>query len=244
MQKMLIIGATSAIAEQVARLMCNQVDMFYLLGRDENKTRAVAEDLSVRGANVQYKTADFSAVSDHAQLIEAAISYLGNIDIVLIAYGTLPNQLQCEKDSNYALNEIHTNFVSVVSLLTSLVTHMETQGRGKIAVISSVAGERGRQSNYVYGSAKAGLSVYLQGLRNRLVNKNIHVLTIKPGFVDTPMTREFRKGLLWVGPDKVAQDIVKALDKCKDVLYTPWYWQWIMLIIKLIPERIFKKMKL
>ncbi len=244
MQKMLIIGATSAIAEQVARLMCSRVDQFYLLGRDENKTRAVAEDLTVRGANVQYKTADFSPVRDHPQLIEAAVSYLGNIDIVLIAYGTLPNQSQCEQDSNYALNEIHTNFVSVVSLLTSLVTHMEAQGRGKIAVISSVAGDRGRQSNYVYGSAKAGLSVYLQGLRNRLANKNIQVLTIKPGFVDTPMTREFRKGLLWVGPDKVAKDIVRALDKRKDILYTPWYWQWIMVIIKSIPERIFKKMKL
>jgi len=140
--------------------------------------------------------------------------------------------------------ELQTNFTTVVSLLTLLANLFERQGRGSIAVISSVAGDRGRQSNYVYGAAKGALTIYLQGLRNRLAKANVHVLTIKPGFVDTPMTRDFKKGLLWVGPDVIARGIVKAIDKRKDVAYLPFFWRYIMFIIKIIPERIFKRLSL
>ena len=141
-------------------------------------------------------------------------------------------------------DEINLNYLSVVSVLTGFSQVMVQQAAGTIAVISSVAGDRGRKSNYVYGSAKSGLSIFLQGLRNSLADKGVNVLTIKPGFVDTPMTTEFKKGLLWVKPDKIARDIVKAINRKKDIIYTPWFWRWIMLIIKLIPEKIFKKMNL
>jgi short-subunit dehydrogenase len=245
MKTMLIIGATSAIAEHVARRMCGKVDKFYLLGRDEAKTRAIADDLRVRcSALVDYHACDLTMNTGHNNIVQAVVAFLGKIDITLIAYGTLTEQEHANCDIEYTLSEIHINFTSVVSWLTVLAGLLEAQGNGQLAVISSVAGDRGRQSNYVYGAAKAGLSTYLQGLRNRLAQKNIHVLTVKPGFVDTPMTADFKKGLLWVGPDKVAKDIVKALDKHQDILYTPWYWRWIMMIIKSIPEFIFKKLKL
>jgi decaprenylphospho-beta-D-erythro-pentofuranosid-2-ulose 2-reductase len=244
MTKILVIGATSTIAQQVARLLCMEGVEIHLLGRDQVKLNDIAADLQVRGAKVSVHTVDLNDLAAHQKVINESIDILGGLDLVLLAYGTLPDQPRCEQDTELATREITTNYLSAQSLLSILANHMEAQGSGSIAVISSVAGDRGRKSNYIYGSAKAGLTVYLQGLRNRLATKNVHVLTIKPGFVDTPMTRDFKKGLLWVGPDKVARDIVRAIRKKRDVLYTPWYWQWIMLIIKLIPERIFKKMNL
>lgn len=244
MTKILVIGATSSIAQQIARLLCKEAVEIHLLGRDQVKLNDIAADLQVRGAKVSVHAIDLNDLAVHQKIINESIELLGGLDLVLLAYGTLPDQPRCEQDTALATREITTNFLSAQSLLSILANHMEAQGSGSIAVISSVAGDRGRKSNYIYGSAKAGLTVYLQGLRNRLAKKNVHVLTIKPGFVDTPMTRDFKKGLLWVGPDKVARDIVRAISKKRDVLYTPWYWQWIMLIIKLIPERIFKKMNL
>ncbi|MDQ3267568.1 MAG: SDR family NAD(P)-dependent oxidoreductase, partial [Pseudomonadota bacterium] len=136
------------------------------------------------------------------------------------------------------------NFLSVVSLLTLLANRFEEQGHGCLAVISSVAGDRGRQSNYFYGSAKGGLSVFLQGLRNRLASRGVQVLTIKPGFVDTPMTTGFKKGALWVGPNVIAAGIHRAIRRHSNEVYLPWFWWGIMTIIKAIPERIFKHLKL
>ena len=244
MRKISLIGATSLIAQHIARLLCKQDVAIHLLGRDEKKLNIIADDLQVRGAKVSFQVADLNNFATHKDLINASTEKLEGLDLALFAYGTLPDQRRCETDAELATREITTNYLSVQSLLSIVANKLESQGFGSIAVISSVAGDRGRKSNYIYGSAKAGLTVYLQGLRNRLAAKNIQVLTVKPGFVDTPMTRDFNKGLLWVGPDKVARDVVRAINKKKDVLYTPWYWQWIMLIIKLIPERIFKKMSL
>lgn len=244
MRKILVVGATSSIAQQVARLLCKGGVEIHLLGRDQVKLNDIAADLQVRGAKVSVHAVDLNDLTAHQKIINESIELLGGVDLALLAYGTLPDQTRCEQDTELATREITTNYLSAQSLLSILANHMEAQGSGSLAVISSVAGDRGRKSNYIYGSAKAGLTVYLQGLRNRLANKNVHVLTIKPGFVDTPMTRDFKKGLLWVGPDKVARDIVRAIRKKRDILYTPWYWQWIMLIIKLIPERIFKKLNL
>ena len=137
-----------------------------------------------------------------------------------------------------------TNFTAAAICLAHLANDFETRGEGGIIGIGSVAGDRGRQSNYPYGAAKAGLSVFLQGLRNRLAPAGIHVLTVKPGFVDTPMTQGLDGLFLVAPPAKVADDIVRAYTKKKDVLYTPFFWRWIMLITKSIPERIFKKLKL
>jgi short-subunit dehydrogenase len=134
--------------------------------------------------------------------------------------------------------------LSALSFLTLLANYFEKRGTGTLAAISSVAGDRGRQSNYIYGTTKAALSTFLQGLRNRLSSKNVHVLTIKPGFVDTPMTAHLKRGLLFATPEKVAQDIIRAIAGKKSVLYTPWFWRWIMLAIKMIPETIFRKLRL
>ena len=142
------------------------------------------------------------------------------------------------------LQEFQINLVSVVSLLTLLANYFEKQGKGCIAVISSVAGDRGRQSNYIYGAAKGGLTIFLQGLRNRLSKAGVCVLTIKPGFVITPMTENFKKGFLWAQPQQVAKAIVSAIRRRKNVIYVPWFWRWIMLVIRNIPENVFKRMSL
>jgi len=129
-------------------------------------------------------------------------------------------------------------------LLTLLANRFEAQRHGTLAVIGSVAGDRGRQSNYVYGTAKGALAIFLQGLRNRLHPAGVRVLTVKPGFVDTPMTASFKKGPLWAAPEAVAAAIVAAVERGRDVIYTPWFWWGIMTLIKLVPERVFKKLKL
>jgi len=245
MKKILIIGATSAIAQEVAKIYALEQCLFYLLGRNEDKLHIVADDLRARGAQaVELLARDLGDTSTHAELIERAQAFLQGIDVVLIAYGSLPDQAACETDVEQMLTELNTNFISVTALLMRLANELEKQGSGVLAVISSVAGDRGRQSNYVYGAAKGGLSVFLQGLRNRLASKGVHVLTIKPGFVDTPMTADFKKGLLWVSAETVAQGIVRAISKKRNTVYLPGFWRAIMLVIKLIPEPVFKRMKL
>lgn len=245
MQKILIIGATSAIAEATARLFAERGDRLHVLARNRERLETMAKDLKIRGAeSMAFDVLDVSDFGRHPTLLEAAITALEGIDIALIAHGTLPDQKACEKAFQHTLEELNTNAISTISLLTYLANYFERQGHGTIAVISSVAGDRGRQSNYVYGTAKAAVTVFLQGLRNRLHKAGVRVVTVKPGFVDTPMTAEFQKGLLWAQPEKVAKDIVKAISKSKDVLYTPWYWWPIMFLIRSIPEPLFKRMSL
>lgn len=245
MPNTVILGATSAIAERVARLYASPDQQLVLVARNQGALSAIASDLTVRGAEkVDTLIFDFSALEGIEKLVTEIFNILGRVDLLLVAYGSLPNQAECQDNLNVMQEEIALNYLSVVSILSEFSKPMASQGVGTIAVISSVAGDRGRQSNYVYGSAKGGLTIFLQGLRNSLADKGVHVLTIKPGFVDTPMTAEFKKGLLWVKPDKIARDIVRAINTQKDVIYTPWFWRWIMLIIKLIPEKFFKKLKL
>jgi short-subunit dehydrogenase len=245
LKKILIIGASSAIAQATARIWAKQQAVFYLVGRDSAKLERIAQDLLVRGASkVNICAVDFMDIAQHQSLIEDACGSLGNLDITLLAHGSLTDQLRAEQDNQYAVEETTLNFSTAVSFLTLVASRMEIQGHGAIAVIGSVAGDRGRASNYVYGSAKAGLAAFTQGLRQRLSKSNVQVLLIKPGFVDTPMTQEFKKGFLWASPDQVAKDICKAVEKKKNVLYTPWFWAWIMLIIQHIPESIFKRLKL
>ena len=245
MSQVLIIGATSAIAQEVAKLYAAKGVKLFLVARDSQKLNQVAQDLEVRGAEtVDCLSLDLVNIEQHEILLNSADETLGGIDIVLIAHGTLPDQKQCEASVNQTLQELQINFVSTVSLLTLLANYFEGQGHGCLAVITSVAGDRGRQSNYIYGAAKGGLSIFLQGLRNRLSKAGVCVLTIKPGFVITPMTAEFRKGLLWVQPKPVAEAIINAIQKRKDIIYVPWFWRWIMVIIRAIPERVFKRMSL
>jgi len=246
MSKIMIFGATSAIAQATARIMAARGDALILVGRSEEKLKAVADDLLVRGAErVDFTAMDANETARHEPLIGTVYEMLGGLDTVLIAHGVLPDQDACQKDYSEAEASLQTNFMSVVSLLTPIANRFEEQKHGCIAVISSVAGDRGRQSNYVYGTAKAAVSTFLSGLRNRLCKAGVAVVTIKPGFVDTPMTAAFeKKGFLWASPEAIAKGIVKAIDKRKDVVYLPFFWRWIMLIIRCIPERIFKKLGL
>jgi decaprenylphospho-beta-D-erythro-pentofuranosid-2-ulose 2-reductase len=245
MKKILIIGATSAIAQAFARICAQKGGQLFLVARNPEKLQVLAADLKVRGATVAGILAvDANALDQHEAIVSAATENLKGLDTVLIAHGSLPDQKKAERDFKIAGQEYKTNFLSVVSMLTPIADFFEKQQHGVIAVISSVAGDRGRQSNYIYGSAKAGLSVYLDGLRNRLYHNGVAVVTIKPGFVDTPMTAHLKKGFLFASPEKVAQDIFRAVDKKKCVVYTPWFWRWIMFIIKSIPETIFRRLKL
>lgn len=245
MKKILIIGATSAIAEATARLWANKGHRLYLMARNKERLDAIAADLLIRGAeSTQVGLFDVNDFDRHEEAIDTAIQSLDGVDLVLIAHGTLGNQQACEHDFTLAHKELNTNAISVISLLTHLANRLEAQKGGVIAVISSVAGDRGRQSNYIYGTAKGAVTIFLQGLRQRLYKSGAHVLTIKPGFVDTPMTRDFKKGLLWASPDSIAKSIDTAWEHRTNVAYTPWFWRFIMLIIRIIPEFIFKKLSL
>jgi decaprenylphospho-beta-D-erythro-pentofuranosid-2-ulose 2-reductase len=245
MQKILIIGATSAIAEATARLFAARGDRLHLLARNRERLETMAKDLKIRGAeSVSFDVFDVNDIPGHTALLDAANAALDGIDVALIAHGTLPDQKACEQDFSVALEELNTNAIGTLSLLTHLANRFEQQRHGVIAAISSVAGDRGRQSNYVYGTAKAAVTTFLQGLRNRLSKSGVTVLTIKPGFVDTPMTADFRKGLLWASPERVGHDILKAISASRDVLYTPWFWRPVMTLICSIPERVFKRLSL
>lgn len=246
MRRVLLIGATSTIAEATARRFAAAGDALFLVARDAAKLDAVAADLRVRGAaRIETLAMDALDYDRHAAAIEAAFAALGGLDVALIAYGTLPEQRDCEASFETTRHELDVNAVSVISLLTHLANRMEKEGHGTIAVISSVAGDRGRASNYVYGAAKGAVNLFLGGLRNRLYRRGVRVLTVKPGFVDTPMTAKFKKGgPLWAMPDRVARAIVRAIDRGKDVAYVPGFWAVIMWVIRAIPERLFKRLKL
>lgn len=245
MKRIVIFGATSAIAKAVARLYAKEGSSLYLVARNPEQTEALAHDLKTRGAKeVRHIIADLAKLDDHAAIVASVKRDFPRIDVALIAHGVLPNQAECNRDVTKTLDAMTVNFLSPVSLLTLLANEMEAQGSGAIAVISSVAGDRGRQSNYAYGAAKGGLSIFLQGLRNRLHAKGVAVITIKPGFVDTPMTAAFKKGALWAKPEQVAKGIVKAIEKRRDEAYLPSFWKWIMFVVRQIPESIFKRLSL
>jgi short-subunit dehydrogenase len=246
MRKILIIGATSAIAEAAARIFATRGDALFLVARNAEHLRAVVADLNIRGAaradNATLDVTDFAA---HEAVLDQAERDLGGLDVALIAHGTLSDQAQCEQSADLMRREFEINALSTLALLTSLANRMEARRSGTLAVISSVAGDRGRQSNYVYGAAKAAVSTFLGGLRQRLAKSGVTVLTIKPGFVDTPMTAGIaNKGALWAQPDRVAAGIVQAIDRGRTIVYLPWFWRWIMLVIRHIPEPLFKRLKL
>lgn len=245
MKRVLIVGATSAIAEATARHFAAAGDALFLIGRRADRLQAIAGDLSVRGAtSVGFHSMDINDLDQHEPALGVAEKALGGVDTVLIAHGTLADQKACQQDARLTIQELNTNAVSTIALLTPLANRFEKQGFGTVAVISSVAGDRGRESNYVYGSAKAALDAFLEGLRQRLYKAGVRVVTIKPGFVDTPMTEAFAKGILWTSPERVSKRIYRALNNSPDVVYVPFYWRYIMLVIRLMPRVIFKAVRL
>jgi hypothetical protein len=244
-QCIVIVGATSAIAEACAHRWAERPAHFFLVARNARRLEQIKGDLIARGAVADTYALDANDFSAHGVMTSAAQQALGRIDIVLIAHGTLPDQKECEQSAANAVAEISTNGTSVISLLTYFSNVLEAQRSGTLAIISSVAGERGRPSNYVYGAAKAMVTAFCEGLRARLFKIGVHVLVIKPGFVATPMTADMNlPPALTATAEAVAIDIDNAVRRKRDVLFTPWFWRWIMLIIRMIPNSIFKKLTL
>ncbi len=243
--KIVALGATSAIAEATLRLFAQRGAHLYLVARNQEKLHAVASDLVTRGAaSVITRVMDLDDTAAHPAMLAEAAERLGTIELALLAHGVLGDQQAAEASYQTAEAILRTNFLSAVSLITWLANYFESSHQGCLAVISSVAGDRGRKSNYVYGASKGALNVFLDGVRNRIDRSGVNVLTIKPGFVATPMTAHVPPNALFAQPAQVAQYIVKAIEKRKDVAYVPPFWALIMLIIRFIPGRIFKKLNM
>jgi decaprenylphospho-beta-D-erythro-pentofuranosid-2-ulose 2-reductase len=243
--RVLIIGATSAIAGETAKAYAQDGARLFLTGRNAGKLASVCDDLRVRGApQVDSAVLDVSQISRHREMIDTAIATLGGLDVALIAHGTLPDQAGCQQRVPDTIEALHVNFTATIALLTELANYFEAQRSGCIAVITSVAGDRGRQSNYVYGAAKGGVERFLQGLRNRLHHAGVAVVTIKPGLVATPMTAAMKKNPLFASAHRVGQGIHRAIERRQDVIYIPWFWRPLMAVIRSLPERIFKRLHL
>ena len=244
-KKILVLGATSGIAEATCRIWAAEGASLFLIARNPEKLAAVAADLKTRGAAyVDTSVADLDDTAGHTALLTHAINSLTGMDVAYLAHGVLGDQAAAEKDFEVAAQILHTNFISAVSLLTWLANYCVQRKSGVLAVISSVAGDRGRKSNYLYGSSKAGLSAFLGGLRNRVDREGVTVLNIKPGPVKTAMTAGMKGAEKMADVNAVAKTIASAIDKKVDNLYVPVQWGPIMFVIQHIPEPIFKKLTL
>jgi short-subunit dehydrogenase len=245
-ENVLIVGATSSLARAFATHLAKRGARLILAARNLDEAQRLAQDLKVRyGAEttaLRFVAEDYKG---HLEFFEAALAKMGTIDGVFIAVGELGEQKACQVDFEQARRVIESNFTGVASLLTPVANYFEARRSGFIVAIGSVAGDRGRQSNYVYGSAKAALAAYMQGLRNRLASACVQVLTVKPGFLDTKMTfGKVAGGPLMADVDSVAKEIIRAIDAKQNVVYVPWFWAHIMQIIRMIPERLFMRLKL
>jgi decaprenylphospho-beta-D-erythro-pentofuranosid-2-ulose 2-reductase len=247
-RNVVLVGATSAVAVSLARRLAARGWYLHLLARDLPRLEELAADLRVRGAaGASGGTFDAADVPAIPAAFAAAVAALpGPLDGVIVCHGLLPDEAGRLPDATEVRTTIDVNFTSVAILLSLAAEELAARRRGFLAAISSVAGDRGRQSNFCYGSAKAGLSAWLSGLRNRLQPSGVQVLTIKPGIIDSPMTAGLAVGpkALITTPDVVAADIERALLRGRDVIYTPWFWRPIMAIIRAIPEPVFKRLKL
>ncbi len=240
----LILGATSAIARAVANEFAAHGYDLILAGRDREELDLSAADLGLRhGVRASVLHLDVLAVQTHQAVLDSCLSAAGEtLEGAVVCFGYLGDQAAAQAEFSEARRILDTNFTGCVSVLNVLANHFEKKRAGFICALSSVAGDRGRQSNYLYGAAKAGLATYLQGLRNRLFHANIRVITIKPGFVDTKMTFG-RPGLFLVAsPQAVGRGIYASIAKGKDVVYLPWFWRLIMFAIRHIPEWLFKRL--
>lgn len=242
--KLVVFGATSAISQAYINLVAKRFTEIELVARNSLALEQIAQHVRViSDAEVVTHVADLADVSCHSDLVSRVCS--DDSDMVLISYGDLTDQKLCIGDRSYAISQFTLNGLSAISLVEEAARSLHKNSSvqsGVVGVVGSVAGDRGRRSNYHYGAAKGALEVFLSGLRSEMHPLGVAVVTIKPGFVDTPMTKAFKKGLLWAKPEKVARDIDRAMMKRKNVVYTPWFWRYIMLIVRLIPEFIFKRL--
>jgi decaprenylphospho-beta-D-erythro-pentofuranosid-2-ulose 2-reductase len=244
-RRILVLGATSGIAEACIRLWANRGDALYLVARNADKLAVVAADARTRGAShIGTAVANLDDTGAHPEVLAHAINSLGGLDVAFLALGVLGDQGEAERNFATADQILHTNFTAPVSLLTWLANYTAQRHAGTLAVLSSVAGERGRKSNYVYGSSKAGLTAFVDGLRNRIDREGVRVMTIKPGPVKTAMTDGMKGRAKFADVEVVAESLVKAIDRGEDVVYVPGIWRVIMAVIRAIPERVFKKLNL
>jgi decaprenylphospho-beta-D-erythro-pentofuranosid-2-ulose 2-reductase len=240
-----ILGATSAIAQAYARRRAARGTHLLLLGRNEDHLRANAADLIARGATATLQCRDLARIANYSAAIADMIGAGGAPDEVLIAYGTMRPSSEPLSDPAAARDLIDTNFTSVVCWLLAIIDRWEHARPLTLIVIGSVAGDRGRASNFVYGSAKGGLDRFLEGLQHAHATTPLRIIRVKPGFVDTPMTAGIAKsGPLWATPERVAADIERAAGRAQAVVYTPWFWRPIMLIIRHLPRFIFDRLKI
>ncbi len=235
--KVVILGATSAIAHELAKLHAAERATLFLVARDAAKLDAVANDLNVRGASVQTFVADLADRSRDEEIVRAAGE---GIDVVLIAQGELPDQRAIDRDPRAQTKSFELNATSFIALAARFADVLERAKHGTLAVIGSVAGDRGRRGNYVYGSAKAAVHAYCEGLRARLAESNVAVVLLKPGWVDTPMTAGMKKNPLFVSAATAARHIHRAIAAKRAVAYIPGFWRWIALVVKLLPARLVK----
>jgi short-subunit dehydrogenase len=246
-RKIVIIGATSTIAEHCARLWVAQPNTeIHLIGRNQPSLTLIAQDLKIRGPQnkIEIGTADFNDPDSITQTVDRLCNNQVP-DIVLIAHGTLPDQQNCQDDLVSAKEAMEINGLSPVLFAEGFANHMDKTNTGRLAIIGSVAGDRGRQSNYVYGAAKGLVTRYAQGLQHRFHRRGIKVSLIKPGPTDTKMTHALKvTGAKLADAKQVAAEIVKGIDQGKTVIYTPIKWMIIMLIIRSLPNFIFGKMRI
>lgn len=243
-KRVIILGALSAVAVATARLYAAQGAALTLVARDAGELALLAADLQVRGARSATPEVLDLAQSDPS-VLATWVEALGGCDLVLIAYGTLTDQARAETDLAYGRDQLGTNFVSAAGWAMAAAAVLEAQGHGALVVLGSVAGDRGRRSNYVYGAAKAGLGVLVQGLAHRLAGSGARAVLIKPGFIDTPMTAHLAKSRpLWSKPEVIARVIAKAADAGGPILYAPGYWRLILGVIRAVPAAIFHRTRL
>lgn len=243
MKNVLILGATSDIAQAIAKKYAAEGWGLMLAARNADLLHPIVSDLKIR-SSAEVADCDFDATdfSSHVSFYE---SLPCKPDAVICVFGYMGDQMEARTSFDEAHRTIDVNFTAAVSILNIVAEDFETRGRGFIAGISSVAGDRGRQSNYIYGSAKAGFTAYLSGLRNRLAKAGVHVMTVKPGFCRTKMTENMDlPSALTAEPEQVADAVYKGMQAKRNVVYTLWVWRWIMLVIRHIPEAIFKRLSM
>ncbi|HPB51063.1 MAG TPA: SDR family NAD(P)-dependent oxidoreductase [Myxococcota bacterium] len=244
MKNILILGASSGIAREVARLLCRESRLI-LAGNDPDVLNKIASDLELRSQGNKPVVVEFDArnTAGHGVFMQNLLANVERIDEAWLFFGAMVDEADAHRRPELAATMAQINYVGAMTILEHIALHMEQNRAGLIAAVSSVAGDRGRASNYLYGSTKAGLTAYLSGLRARLAASGVHVTTLKPGFVDTPMTATLKKGLLTSQPDKVARCMLRAARHHSNTAYVPFFWGFIMFVIIHLPEFIFKKVK-
>lgn len=243
-RRVVVFGATSAIAEQTARQLAAEGARLFLVARDPEWLASIRDDLGQRGAKVAgTATADLDEVAPHRGLLQAARAALGGIELVLVAHGVLAESEACERDAALLERILRTNFVGAAALCQAAALDLAAHGGGVLIALSSVAGDRVRPANYAYGAAKGGLSMFLSGLDARFHAHGVRVVTVKLGRVDTPMTAHLPPSRISVDPRVVARAILRASAGRRPVVYTPWFWRGIMLVIRALPRAIIRRLR-